>query len=164
MEEKKTTNMGYKNIISTATRWCAGLFVMGLMALTTSGASAQVVVNGNVFGGGNAATVSGNTTVLMQGNATVNDCVYGGGAKAAVGTQDGLDATIVTIEGGRVNNSVYGGGLGDADHAADLGSNVTVNIGLASQTTPTETDGVTSYNNVVIGENVFGANNQKGWW
>ena len=162
MEEKKTTNMGYKNIISTATRWCAGLFVMGLMALTTSGASAQVVVNGNVFGGGNAATVSGNTTVLMQGNATVNDCVYGGGAKAAVGTQDGLDATIVTIEGGRVNNSVYGGGLGDADHAADLGSNVTVNIGLASQTTPTETDGVTSYNNVVIGENVFGANNQKG--
>ena len=154
--------MKYNNIFSTAMRWCAGMFVMGLMALSTPGATAQVVVHGNVFGGGNAATVSGNTSVLMQGTtATVGHCVYGGGALAAVGTASGDQTTTVSIEGGRVNESVYGGGLGDANNAADVGSNVTVNIGR-SDDTPTETAGVTSYNSVVIGENVFGANNQNG--
>ena len=69
----------------------------GLFTLTGGGAAAQtnVVVHGNVFGGGNAADVSGSTTVLMQGNALVKNSVYGGGAMAETGAN-----TTVTIEGG----------------------------------------------------------------
>ena len=159
MEEKKTTNMGYKNIISTATRWCAGLFVMGLMALTTPGASAQVVVNGNVFGGGNAATVSGNTTVLMDGtNATVRQDLYGGGAQAAVGTLNGSNkattAATVTVLAGTVERDVYGGGLGTQANPATVNSTVQVSIGKYENST-------VSGSATILG-NIFGCNNVNG--
>ncbi len=160
MEKKKTTNMGYKNIISTATRWCAGLFVMGLMALTTSGAMAQgVVVNGNVFGGGNAATVSGNTTVLMDGtNATVRQDLYGGGAQAAVGTLNGSNkattAATVTVLAGTVEHDVYGGGLGTQSNPATVNSTVQVSIGKYENST-------VSGSATILG-NIFGCNNVNG--
>ena len=159
MEEKKTTNMGYKNIISTATRWCAGLFVMGLMALTTPGASAQVVVNGNVFGGGNAATVSGHTTVLMDGTkATVKQDLYGGGAQAAVGTLNGSNkattAATVTVLAGTVEHDVYGGGLGTQANPATVNSTVQVSIGKYENST-------VSGSATILG-NIFGCNNVNG--
>lgn len=142
------------------------MMVAGLLALAGGGAAAQtnVVVHGNVFGGGNAAEVQGSTTVLMQGNALVKNSVYGGGAMAETGTN-----TTVTIEGGTVGDgtadhgNVFGGGLGElGGTAANVGGNATVNIGTSAQTTPTTVDGVTYYNNVVITGNIFGANNNNG--
>ena len=65
-----------------------------MMSLTGSHALAQepssststgVVVNGNVFGGGNLAEVKGRVTVNIKAGTVVND-VYGGGAKAHTNT------------------------------------------------------------------------------
>ena len=39
---------------------------------------------GNVFGGGDAAKVDGNTSVKLQGSATVRGNVYGGGNNGPV--------------------------------------------------------------------------------
>ena len=63
---------------------------------------------GSLFGGGNKADVSGNTSVNVI-NGTVTD-VYGGGALANVGT-DADNTTQVTVTDGIVT-TVYGGGLG----------------------------------------------------
>ena len=166
MERRKHTKMKYNNALLAVARWCVGMVAAGLFTLTGGGAAAQtnVVVHGNVFGGGNAADVSGSTTVLMQGNALVKNSVYGGGAMAETGAN-----TTVTIEGGTVGDgtadrgNVFGGGLGElGGTAANVGGNATVNIGTSAQTTPTTVDGVTYYNNVVITGNVFGANNNNG--
>ena len=63
-------------------------------------------INGNVFGGGNAAKVVGNTTVLMQkANSTVGQDIFGGGNLAMV-----TGATDVDIDNGTVTGSVFGGG------------------------------------------------------
>ena len=69
---------------------------------------ANSVVGGSVFGGGNLADISNRTAVNIY-DGTVTD-VYGGGALANVGT-NASDSTKVTITGGTVSN-VYGGGLG----------------------------------------------------
>ena len=150
-------------------RICAGVVLAGILAFCGPQVSAQshVVVNGSVFGGGNAASVSGKTKVLMQDNALVKTDVYGGGALASVGTS-GSDSTTVTIEGGTVGDgtegkgNVFGGGLGDNSHDPDVNGAITVNIGTSSQTTPTLVDGVENYNNVVITGSVFGCNNSAG--
>ena len=166
MERRKRMKMKYNNALLAVARRCVGMVAAGLFTLTGGGAAAQtnVVVHGNVFGGGNAADVSGSTTVLMQGNALVKNSVYGGGAMAETGAN-----TTVTIEGGTVGDgtadhgNVFGGGLGElGGTAANVGGNATVNIGTSAQTTPTTVDGVTYYNNVVITGNVFGANNNNG--
>ena len=136
MMQKKYYAMKYNKGFFALSRWCASMILGGLLVFGTFGASAQVVVNGNVFGGGNAADVTGNSTVLMQDNATVETDVYGGGALADVGT-DNSDTTTVTIEGGNVGGNVYGGGLGDTatlgsghtNQAAQVFGVVTVNIG-----------------------------------
>ena len=48
---------------------------------------------GNVFGGGDESAVNGNTTVILEGGATVLGNVYGGGNIAPVGGK-----TSVTIQ------------------------------------------------------------------
>lgn len=111
---------------------------------------------GNVFGGGYGVStnVSGNVEVIV-GQTNINVIsdsirikgdVYGG---SALGTVNGESAdaskhTHVTLNKGRVTGSVYGGGLGDADHAATVNGavEVTVNGGKAA--------------------NVFGCNNVNG--
>ena len=148
--------MNYKKAFSAFISWSAKVFVCGLLVFGASEASAQVVVGGSVFGAGNAANVSGTATVTMnQAAATVGGDVYGGGALANSGS------TLVNINEGTVTGSVYGGGLGETNTAALVNGTATVNIGNSSQS-PTTENGVTSYNSVVIGGNVFGANNVNG--
>ena len=110
----------------------------------TKSATSHVTVGGNVYGGGNAAAVSGNTSVLInQSGAVVSNDVYGGGAVATVGTS-ASDSATVTLTNGTVSGDLYGGGHGDAGHAADVNSSVRVTINGGSVT------------------NVFGCNNVKG--
>ena len=96
-------------------------YVSSLSSLLPSGlTTVNVTVEGDVYGGGEEAAVSGSTSVtVQQGTAqgmtistAVNGDVYGGGALANVGT-DANNSTEVTITGGTVSN-VYGGGLGRA--------------------------------------------------
>ena len=110
-----------------------------------------------VFGGGYGAPtiVDGDVQVNIgqlveatpTGNATIYGNVYGG---SAMGKVNGTTATSnthttqVNLNKGTVNGAVYGGGLGDADHEANV-------YGLVTVTTKggTATD-------------VFGCNNIKG--
>lgn len=154
MTKKIYIAMNYNKAFSALSRLFVGVIMGVFFVLGASGASAQVVVNGNVFGGGNAADVSGNSTVLMQGSATVETDVYGGGALANVGTLNNSNTTTVTIEGGNVGGNVYGGGLGNADTAALVNGVVTVNIG--------KDNGGSVSGEATIGGAVFGCNNVNG--
>lgn len=121
-----------------------------LMNLAATAQSTGVTVGGSVFGGGNLANVGGNTSVLIdQAGTVVTEDVYGGGALADVGTNN-TNTTDVTILQGNVNGAVYGGGLGDNDHAPLVNGVVTVKIG-------NETRG-----NATIGGYIFGCNNANG--
>ena len=92
--------------------------VMGLVDGTVS----KAVVMGNIYGGGSAAPVIGNTTVLMQ-SGTVMGNIFGGGlgTTATVSTD-----TEVGIVGNRtqVQGNVYGGG-----NAGAVGGSTEVYIG-----------------------------------
>ena len=143
----------------------------------------------NVFGGGLGfnTKVNGNVTVTIS-RATGNDApaapiiygdVYGGSALGNVNAGSG-NTTIVDILDGILETriyeetlangqkvyyytggNVYGGGLGDAAHAAEVKGVVTVNIG--SGTVDQQTGFSTSTNgNATIGGNVYGCNNAKG--
>lgn len=132
------------------------LLLAALMLCFGTVATAQVQVGGSVFGGGNLAKVGGNSSVkVSQNGATITQDVYGGGALADVeGT------ATVQIDSGTVSRNVYGGGLGDANHAATVGGVVTVNIGsLKTQDNgfATAVDG-----DATIGGSVFGGNNANG--
>ena len=104
--------------------------------ITSGNEGYQAIVAGDVYGGGNAAKVTGSTapTVLVQKcNTSVNN-VYGGGNAADV------PATNVTINGGTITHDVFGGGHGDkaslatqedpdhTDKAANVGGDVAVLI------------------------------------
>ena len=75
--------------------------------------TANVVVAGNVYGGGEEATVDGNTFVTIQqaaiqgltASSNVSGDIYGGGNLADV-----LGSSNVTVLGGTVSHDVYGGG------------------------------------------------------
>ena len=82
-------------------------------------------VNGNVYGGGNLATVGGNVTVNMRAGEVQGD-VYGGGALANTNinnatnygtssetvTSTTANITTVNLTGGTIKGDAYGGGLG----------------------------------------------------
>lgn len=70
------------------------------------------VLNNSLYAGGNGSTaiVYGNTNLIMEGNNTqVANNVFGGGNKAATGSEEN-DTSIssVNIVGGRIGKNVYG--------------------------------------------------------
>ena len=140
------------------------------MLMMGSNAAAQhVTVGGNVYGGGNLAAVSHNSSVTInQGGAVINGDVYGGGALAHVGT-DGNDITTVNILNDTVKGNVYGGGLGDTTTLGEGHSNVAalvngkvyVNIGALVNTNAYGFASSVSGSAVIKGS-VFGCNNVNG--
>ena len=72
------TNLGS---VGAATLTLKGNTTVG----TLNGSSQLVEGTGNVYGGGDESTVSGNTTVILQQGANVLGNVYGGGNNGAVG-------------------------------------------------------------------------------
>lgn len=134
----------------------------------TAMAQSHVTVGGDVYGGGNKASVNRGTTVLIdQSNAVIKGDVYGGGAKAKVdtflianpGEATTIDSTLVTILQGNVQGNVYGGGLGNADTAAHVYGGVHVSIGNSEGGSATFGKTVSSN---VTGGNIFGGNNVNG--
>lgn len=96
------------------------------------------------FGGGYGAntSTSGNVSLAIDGS-TIYGNVYGGSALGNVNSSG--KATTVTLTSGTVNGSLYGGGLGDADHAALVNGAVQVVVNGGS-----------------ITGDVFGCNNVNG--
>ena len=64
----------------------------------------RAVVTGNVFGGGDAAAVTGNTAVTMQKSNSQVALLFGGGNKAGVSGN-----ANVTLTNGTVSTGLYGG-------------------------------------------------------
>ena len=101
---------------------------LGSTAVVTSNPTVKInggSVTGNVFGGGSAANVKGNTTVtLTTGSA---GSLYGGGEAASVFANGTTypGNTSVSVAGGTVGNSIYGGGLGSTTTVA---GNVAVSV------------------------------------
>ena len=84
----------------------------------------QAIVTGDVYGGGNAAKVTGNTSVTVQkANTTVGNAYGGGNAAPITGT------ALLTMDNGTAGN-LYGGG-----NAAGVGSTATVNMNGGTVTT-----------------------------
>ena len=100
-------------------------------------------VNGDVYGGGDAAAVQGTPVVhvINKCNTSINN-VYGGGNAADV------SATNVTIDGGNITGMVFGGGHGDKNANPQKAANVTGNV------TVSVTGGTIN--------KVFGGSNSKG--
>ena len=121
------------------------VLLAGAMLLIGSGvAQAQVKVHGNIFGGGEAAQVTGNDTVLIHG--TVHDTIVGD----VFGGGEGLSATVtgytyVSISNSVMKNDVYGGGKdGSVTHNAHVSiSGGQIGLEQAGQAT-------------VVGGNVYG--------
>ena len=94
----------------------AGLIVSAMLFFGGV-AQAQVVINGNVYGGGLKGQVNnpsggvGNATVTINGG-TMEGSVFGGGKGVLDDEKAGLveGNTTVTMIGGTVERSVYGGG------------------------------------------------------
>lgn len=88
-----------------------------------------VVVNGNVYGGGSAAPVTGSTTVETRSSnadsrtTTLRNNVYGGGLGATATVSANTDVKI-NGNGTLVSGSVYGGG-----NAGQINGNTNVEIG-----------------------------------
>lgn len=111
----------------------------------TEGHSAYVaIVNTDVYGGGDAANVSTGTPVVLiqKCNTEILRDVYGGGNAANV------PATSVTVTGGTISGSVFGGGHGNKDAEPALEANVTGNTSV-------------TINGGTINK-VFGGSNSKG--
>ena len=88
----------------------AGAVVTGSPKVTIGAMRESVAypcrVGGNVFGGGNAASVNGNTDVNVTNQAVVNGNIFGGGNAAAVSTN-----TEVKVTGkSKIYGNIYGGG------------------------------------------------------
>ena len=82
----------------------------------------SAVVTGNVYGGGNAAKVSGDTKVTYNDSNTTSAVgkLFGGGNQAGVtGTAE------VAMSNGTVNNGVYGGCNENGNVSGDITVNVT---------------------------------------
>ena len=104
--------------------------------------------------------------VGLRAQVVVHGDVYGGGAFADVGTEgDASKTTTVTILAGRVEGNVYGGALGDATHEPNVYGKVNVSIG---QNVEGVVSGSASFGTidaetgVVTHGNVFGGNNANG--
>ena len=73
-------------------------------------AQGKVKVGGSIFGGGEAARVTGNDTVLINGSVrdTIVGSVFGGGEGS---TANVVGNTYVSLSNGKVLTNVYGGGM-----------------------------------------------------
>ena len=131
--------------------------------------TSHVIVGGSVFGGGKSANVGGKSTVLIdQAGAVIEKDVYGGGAFANVDTINKNLQNTVTLVQGTVNQDIYGGGLGDASHAAKVYGPVQVNInggqarnvfGCNNENGAPQTTVQVNITNGTVNQNVFGGGN-----
>lgn len=86
----------------------AAMLILG--SVMQAQAQGKVKVGGSIFGGGEAARVTGNDTVLINGSVrdTIVGSVFGGGEGS---TANVVGNTYVSLSNGKVLTNVYGGGM-----------------------------------------------------
>jgi len=85
------------------------------------------ILNSSAYAGGNGslAVVEGNANISVQGNTNIKNSVFGGGNRAATGTEENNNSiSTVNISGGNIGKNVYGG----ANTSVVFG-NTKINIG-----------------------------------
>ncbi len=85
------------------------------------------IVEGDVYGGGDAADVAGTPVIVVNDCNTEIGYLYGGGNAADV------DGTNITVNGGTIHHDAFGGGHGDKDASspskyADVKGDVVFNV------------------------------------
>ena len=143
-----------------------------------SGAEKNPIVNGSVFGGGEAGIVKGSVVVNMNGG-FVNKDVYGGGALAdtqtsnwdptassgaggwAYGKSSASTTTTVRLTGGTVLGEAYGGGLGETGKPAYVYGDVLLDLNGTTTSGETGTAIAENARGCAVNE-VFGCNNVAG--
>lgn len=130
--------------------------------------ASKAIVSGDVYGGGDAAAVSGNTTVTYNDNNTLSTVgrLFGGGNAAGVS-----GTSTVTLTSGKVTGGVYGGcnssgsvgAVTIALNGGQVGANTDENTkadvfggGLGSSTSTTGNIGITLGTNATTGTTVYG--------
>lgn len=107
---------------NTQTKGSTGAPTVTIGDLSEGHSGYHAVVIGDVYGGGNAAKVTGSTAptvrVLNKCNTEIGS-VYGGGNAADV------PATNVSIAGGTIRYDVFAGGHGDNDPSHNVAADVT---------------------------------------
>ena len=182
VEGNTTLNIGRKDL-TDGTNITGNIYGGGLGE--TTHVTGDVTVN---IGKREAQTANNVTTYTYEGYANITGDVYGGSAKGKVNSKlvnnvetastytDPSDntktlyrSTNVNLYGGTITGDVYGGGLGDADHAADVYGPITVNVyeGTANNVfgcnnangTPKSTVDV-NINGGTVSQSVYGGGNQ----
>ncbi len=144
-------------------------------------------IGGNVYGGGNLATVGGSVTVNIEAGTVAND-VYGGGALANTNINNATNygsnnetiaststnTTTVNLKGGAIHGNAYGGGLGRIGVTGDnpveaveakVYGDIEVNLGSNGGSTATAfyiSNYTGDHSSVVKSGRVFGCNNLNG--
>lgn len=135
-------------------------------------ADKPVIINNNVYGGGNLANYTGTPVVNMQAGRVVGS-VFGGGLSAEV---DG--STDVNVSGGNVLTAVYGGGaLANVTGSTDvsltggtvhdvfgggLGRQEDDEHGITAVKALVEGNTLVTLNGSIVTGSIFGANNLNG--
>lgn len=148
-----SSTSGAGTIYGSSYVYIGGNAIVGDEALVKNNTKLFNSEAGSVFGhgnGGNNSTVVGsndNSTVIIDGNATINGNVYGGSNNGLAGSTNSSGKTniVMKVNGGTINGSLYGGGN---------------NNGVGSTTV--EADLNIDINNGVIKGSVFGGTRTKG--
>jgi hypothetical protein len=115
-------NNDYPNVRIVSGTVTGGVYGGGYGQPAVITGNPQVTVTGGtigaVYGGGNAAAVTGNTVVSVS-NATVTGSVYGGGNAAGIS-----GTTSVSVSSGTIGTGIYGG----CNSQGNVGSTATVSI------------------------------------
>ena len=101
-------------------------------------ARAQIVIGGNVYGGGNAGDMTGSTSVTVRAG-DISGSVYGGARQANVGGH-----TFVNIDGEHMSgdilvNHVYGGN----DISGKIGEQIQTTDAIPTELTEAAANGIT---------------------
>lgn len=119
---------------------------MGIVELTCSARVTDSLVEGSLYGGGNGsdAVSLGDNLVVLEGNSTINNSVFGGGNAAETGnsTKNNSIAKVI-ITGGNILKNVYGGA-----NTSKIWGYTNVDVGTYHEEYKN--------NNIVIGGTVFG--------
>ena len=135
MKRKKYNTVEYIKSYAAFWRTMKGLTVaLALLLGGQAAAQSHVKVDGNVFGGGNAAPVTGTSSVTLQDDAAVGSSVFGGGNMAGV-----TSTATVNINGGTVgaDHADTAGVYGGCNAQGSVGGAISVNINAGTLGTST---------------------------
>ena len=112
--------------------YVGGKSEIGNTSLATGWFGAEI---GSVFGAGNGnntySTIGAvnNSKIIIDGNATINGNVYGGGNYGAVSAQSGnVSTSTITVKNSTIKGSIYGGGNNNGSGSTTVTSTINIQV------------------------------------